>query len=238
MDTGVIVDLETTGLDSEKDRIIEIGVLEFMLEEGQEPIITEMYGACEDPGFALTPEIIELTGLTDASLKGRRIDWQHVQNMLGRASVIIAHNAAFDRGFLLRRPELDLTGAHWACSQKHIDWRGKKHRCRSLNHLAADYGFVNPFAHRALFDTATTFRLIKPHLIEMIGRSYEREVVIEALGAAFEVKDKLRERGYSWDAQVRVWTKQVFESELELERGFLAIDIYGGNARHRETFLS
>ena len=238
MDTGVIVDLETTGIDSEKDQIIEIGLLEFMLEDGQEPIITEMYGACEDPGFALSAEIIELTGLTDASLKGRQINWQHVQSMLGRASVIIAHNAAFDRGFLQKRKELQLSSAHWACSQRHIDWRGKKHRCRSLNHLAADYGFVNPFAHRALFDTATTFRIVKPFLTEMLHRSYEREILLEAVGAAFEVKDKLRERGYSWDAQMRVWAKQVFESELEQERSFLSDAIYHGHLRHKETFLS
>ena len=29
MDFGMIVDLETTGVDSEKDKIIEIGLLEF-----------------------------------------------------------------------------------------------------------------------------------------------------------------------------------------------------------------
>ena len=35
MKLGLIVDVETTGMDPKKDRIIEIGLLEFVQEEGR-----------------------------------------------------------------------------------------------------------------------------------------------------------------------------------------------------------
>ena len=50
MDIGIIVDLETTGIDCEKDEIIEIGIIEFALGTGQEPT-SPTCTALEDPGF-------------------------------------------------------------------------------------------------------------------------------------------------------------------------------------------
>src|SRR5690606_28516977 len=106
MDFGIIIDLETTGLDSAKDEIIEIGLLEFAVEAGKSPLIVGTYGAVEDPGVPLGPEIEKITGIDGSLIKGRTIDWQLVRDWLSRASIIIAHNAAFDRSFLEQRQEL------------------------------------------------------------------------------------------------------------------------------------
>ena len=89
MDVGIIVDIETTGLDPNKDKIIEIGICEFGWEEGAEPILLSMYGGLEDPGIPLDPYISKLTGLTDHSLKNQKIDWQLVQNFWQRANIVI-----------------------------------------------------------------------------------------------------------------------------------------------------
>lgn len=241
MDIGVIVDLETTGLDPLKDQVVEVGLIEFAVSPdsagGLRAGMTGGYSALQDPGRPLPPEVAKLTGLSDDLLVGQSVDWTVVRKTLSRASVVIAHNAAFDRAFLERRPELDGIKPHWACSVKHINWRQHGFKTRALNYLAADHGFVNPFAHRALFDCATTFRLIAPYLEELIRRSYLREYLVSATGAAFETKDILRINGYRWNPESRVWAKNLLEDELEEERKFLATEVYKGDTRHREEKL-
>lgn len=226
MDYGVILDLETTGLSSEKDKIIEIGLLEFAVGMSGKPHITNLYGAVEDPGVPLTEEIVKLTGLTDEALAGQKINWDYVRSVLERSSIVIAHNANFDRSFCEAREELQGLNLHWGCSQKHIDWEGRGFRTKALNYLAADHGFVNPFAHRALFDCATTFRIVEPYFEELLTRSYLNELRVWATGAAFETKDKLRLARYRWDAGARVWFKDIMEDSLEAERHFLRTEIY------------
>lgn len=238
MDFGLILDVETTGINPEEDKIIEIGLLEFGLIEGDgEPHIMNLYGALEDPGQPLSPEIQKLTGLNDAVLSGQRISWDYVRGLMQRAAIVVAHNAEFDRSFIERRPELAEVKPHWACSMKHIDWEAKGFRTRALNYLAADHGFVNPFAHRALFDCATTFRLVSPYFNELVQRSYLREVRVSAVQAAFEMKDKLRNNRYRWDNQRRCWFKDILEDALHSERDFLQKEIYGGHSMHEETWL-
>ncbi len=240
MDFGLVLDVETTGINPDEDRVIELGLLEFGLLEGaEEPQILNLYGALEDPERPLSPEIQKLTGLNDDVLRGQRISWDYVRGLMERAAIVVAHNAEFDRSFIERRPELAGVKAHWACSMKHIDWEAKGFRTRALNYLAADHGFVNPFAHRALFDCATTFRLMSPYFQELVQRSYLREVRVLASHAAFEMKDKLRNNRYRWDAQKKVWFKDVLEDALPLERDFLQKEVYSGlNDLHEETWLN
>ena len=233
MKLGLIVDVETTGMDPKKDRIIEIGLLEFVQEEGRTPVVTRMYGAIEDPGVPLCPEIQKLTGLDDPILAGRRIDWSIVQAFFEQPSIVIAHNAAFDRSFLANHDEIRSHRVHWGCSMRHIDWQKHGYKTRSLNYLAADHGFVNPFAHRALFDCATTLRLISPYLEELVARSFLHEYKLIAVGAPFALKDNLKEHGYHWDAEQRVSYKEIFEDVLETEKAFLRDQIYQGQDPYR-----
>lgn len=237
MDYGLIVDLETTGLDANKDRVIEIGICEFGWSAGSDPTLLGMYGALQDPGIALPPEIVQLTGLTDAALKGHEINWDIVLAAWNRASVIVAHNAQFDRGFLQNIPALKGQVKHWACSVRHIDWDAKGFGTRKLTYLAAEHGFVNPFAHRAVFDCATTFRLVQPHMQELITNSFEPEVKFIAAGSPFESKDILKANHYRWDAEQRVWHKTVINKRADAERQFLAEKVYKGTPRHVEESI-
>lgn len=235
MDFGLIVDLETTGLDATTDRIIEIGLLEFAVLPNRQPAITRCYGAVEDPGIPLSPEITALTGIDSDALKGAKIEWDTVRGFFSRAGIVIAHNASFDRAFLEASGQLNGMKPHWGCSQRHIDWRKHGKNSLALNYLAADHGFVNPFAHRAVFDVATTFRLIVPHLDELVRRSYEREILVRAERSPFESKDLLKARGYRWCATTRCWTRVVTESEIDEERNFLQSQIYHGHSHHTES---
>ncbi len=237
MDTAVIVDVETTGLDPETCEIIELGLVEFGIQSDGSAAILETYGGLEQPVGEISEEITKITGITSEQVCGRKIDWEYVRNKLASASIVLAHNAPFDRGFLEKRSELSGLNLHWGCSQRHIDWDKLGYKTRALNYLAADKGFVNPFAHRAVFDCATTFRVIEPHLGQLIERSYENMFLVKAVGAAFEKKDLLKERRYRWNAQERVWAKEVFEGQLEEERSFLESEVYSGSSCHEEVII-
>lgn len=236
MDYGVILDLETTGIDPENDRIIEIALLEFGVESDKEPVISRGFSAVEDPGVPVSDEILKITGITREILAGQKIDWDYVRGFLANASIVIAHNAEFDRAFLERSGQLKDLKLHWGCSRRHIDWKKHGFRTTALNYLAADHGFVNSFAHRALFDCATTFRVVSAYLPELIARSYEREYLIKAVSSPFESKDVLKQRGYYWNPEARIWERTIPESQLEDERRFLAAEVYKspGASRHQE----
>ena len=65
-DEIVCFDIETTGLKVDREAITEIGAV--VLKDGQ---VTDRFQTFVNPGRRLTPEIIGLTGITDAMLAGR-----------------------------------------------------------------------------------------------------------------------------------------------------------------------
>ncbi|PTR32162.1 DNA polymerase-3 subunit epsilon [Rhodococcus sp. OK519] len=95
--TFVVVDLETTGGSSENDAITEIGAVKVRGGE----VIGEL-GTLIDPGRAIPPYIVEITGITTAMVR----DAPRIDAILpaflefARGAVLVAHNAGFDVGFL------------------------------------------------------------------------------------------------------------------------------------------
>ena len=239
METGLIVDVETTGLDPSKDKIIEFACIKFaIIPETFDLKILSTYSSLEDPGIAVSAEITKITGLDNAILHNQKVDWNIVRTALEEASIVVAHNAEFDRGFIENRVELAEIKKHWACSLKHIRWKKHGFNSRALNYLAADHGFINPFAHRALFDCATTFRLIQNYFAELHELSFQPEMIFFATNATFSKKDLLRDADYRWNNEQRVWSKRVFQCDSEQEKTFLREKIYDGYSQHTEKFLT
>ena len=222
MDKGIIIDLETSGLDYKKDSIIEIGIIEFVICDTDNSLhITNMYSSLQDPGFDISSSISEVTHIRNDFLKSESINWDVVSSFFKSASIVIAHNAEFDSKFLAKRPEIKDIPVHWGCSLNHINWHAHGFKTRALNYLAADMQFVNPFAHRALFDCATTFRVIQNYILELINTSYEQKNRITVSKSAYELSQSFKDRGYKWNKDEKSWFKEVFESTLNDEKTFL-----------------
>ena len=237
MKSGIILDLETTGLNPKEDKIIEIGILKITLDSDYKPYYASSYSELQDPKIPLPSLIEKITGLSDSLLKGQAINWEKVKKDLTEASFIIAHNMPFDKSFLMELDFLSDLKTHWACSQKHIDWHRLGFKSQALNYLACDHGFVNPFPHRALFDCATTYKLISPYFRELLSTSLETEYELMATHAPFKSKDLLKERGYHWNPQKKVWYKSVFQKDLAEEENFLVTKIYEGKKLYQERKL-
>ena len=96
-DEIVCFDIETTGLKVTREAITEIGAV--VLKNGK---ITETFQTFVNPGRRLTPEIIGLTGITDAMLADapslKEALTAFLQFVNGR--VLVAHNAEFDISFI------------------------------------------------------------------------------------------------------------------------------------------
>jgi DNA polymerase-3 subunit epsilon len=93
----VAFDLETTGLDSKKERIVEIGAVRF---DRRGPI--GRFSVLVDPGIPMPPEASRINGITDEMLKGKPTLDEVLGDFLrfARDSVLVAHNASFDCGFV------------------------------------------------------------------------------------------------------------------------------------------
>jgi len=93
----VAFDLETTGLSSKNDRIIEIGAVR--IRNGQE---VDRFQTFVDPGRRLEPKIVELTGITDAMLQGAPSITEVLPKFIEFVGdrILVAHNADFDTGFV------------------------------------------------------------------------------------------------------------------------------------------
>ena len=93
----VVVDLETTGGSPVDDAITEIGAVRF---EGAERVGS--FQTLVDPERPIPPAITHLTGISDRSVAGAPSLATVLPTFLefARGAVIVAHNAAFDVGFL------------------------------------------------------------------------------------------------------------------------------------------
>ena len=96
-DTYVSIDLETTGLNPKRDRIIEIGAIR--VEQGQ---IVEEFSTFVDPGRKLEERITELTGIQDEDLTDApQLDevFPKLLEFMGELP-LLGHRILFDYSFL------------------------------------------------------------------------------------------------------------------------------------------
>ncbi len=234
---GVLLDTETTGLDPRKDKVIELAMIAFGFDErGRVCRVRERFQAFNDPGRPIPAEVVELTGITDEMVRGRSIDPDAVARVVGPAVVVIAHNAAFDRPFVEALHPVFATKA-WACSLSEIPWSEAGIGSAKLDYLAMRYGLFHD-GHRGLTDCEVLLEILarplpgsgEPTLKRLLDTAREPTWRIWALDSPFEMKDRLKARGYRWsdgsDGNPRAWYRDVLDVDLEEEKQYLNTDIY------------
>ncbi len=123
----IVFDTETTGLKPEDgDRVIEIGAVELInhIPTGR------TFRSLINPGRPVSADTVRITGITDEHLVGAP-PFEHpdvvdaFMDFLGE-SVLVAHNAGFDRGFL--NMELERCGRPPVPESRWIDTAGMARR--------------------------------------------------------------------------------------------------------------
>lgn len=110
--TFVALDLETTGLDANRDQIIEIGAVRFQYGR-----IIEQFSTLVNPGRAIPLRVQQITGIRNGDVAQAPPLAEVVPELLAfvdrDVAAVVAHNAQFDLAFLraagveFHRPALD-----------------------------------------------------------------------------------------------------------------------------------
>ena len=224
----VLLDVETTGLDPVEDEIIELGLVRatYSLSASSLTSVQQVTSLFEEPSLPIPPRIVEITGITDEMVAGKRIDDELVDEWLSDRPLIVAHNAGFDRPFFEKRfPQH--ADKPWACSLHGIDWSAANALGRKLEVLLLGLGWFYD-AHRAATDClamAWLFHQDPAAFAQLLERARRKTVIVRAFGTPIEVKDDLKARGYRWYAGERGgmkhWWCEVEEAELGAEQDFL-----------------
>ncbi|MEH6475471.1 MAG: 3'-5' exonuclease [Sneathiella sp.] len=229
---GLLVDVETTGLDTANDKIIELGCILF--EYGLNGIIyriLEEYNGLEDPGQPLDPLIVELTGIVDTDLNNQKLDDTEVNQLIARSDFVIAHNSSFDRPMLERRfPQF--VDKPWGCSLQSVNWQDEGISSGKLDYILFKLGKFHE-GHRAVEDCHATLFILGAELAEnhstamaqVLQKARDPDCRVFAHGAEYDVKDELKARGYKWsdgaNGRAKSWYLDVSEGELVEEARFL-----------------
>jgi len=231
---GVITDAETTGLDPEKDEIIELGITAFTFSESRIGDVIGRFSSFREPSFPIPEEITALTGITNEMVKGHVIPLDQVREIVDPATLVTAHNASFDRGFCERLDPI-FEAKNWACSKNDIDWRARGFEGSKLGYLLSHSGMFHN-GHRAGDDCDGLLEVLdhpsngsRP-FAEMLANSIKITSRIFATNAPFHLKDVLARRGYTWSdgsrGRPKAWWIDIEESKVDSEMSFLQTAIY------------
>jgi DNA polymerase-3 subunit epsilon len=212
----VFVDLETTGLDPNKEKIIEIGMVRCLYSPSAN-LITSVESAVslyQDPGRPISEFITKLTGITDEKVKGQRISRRTVASFLQGNPLMVAHNAGFDRRFF----EVEFPGTYllWACSSLDPDWRDLGFEGIKLEYLVFKHGYFYE-GHRAETDCWALSLLLERNpeaLRRIVAAPGIDRYLIKATGAPFELKGTLRKCGFKWNADEKTWQLKTTDPDL------------------------
>ncbi len=151
----VALDLETTGLEAERDAIIEIGCVKLI--DGR--IVAE-WTSLVNPGRPIPLKITQLTGISDADVADAP-SLRHVGHELTRfigTLPVVGHNVGFDLGFMQVRglyhdnPAVDTFELASLLLPRQDRY--------TLGSLAATFAIQLPDAHRALADARASMSLL------------------------------------------------------------------------------
>jgi DNA polymerase III subunit epsilon len=241
--SAVVIDTETTGMSRDSDQIIELALIrfEYGAESGEIARITDVYSGLEDPGRPIPPESTTIHGITDTMVAGKALDEARIAAVVRDATLIVAHNATFDRPFVEARLPL-FTALPWGCSFEQVPWAEEGFRGAKLEYLGWASGFFYD-AHRGETDCRALLELLRRPLPKsgrvafkrLLEATAEPALRLWATGSPFDSKDLLRERGYRWDAERRCWHRVVPKAAAKEESEWLKTAVYRGRPAQIEV---
>lgn len=198
-----VLDFETTGLDPERDRVIEIGIAVF--ENG---VCSEIRNWLVYPGMPVPEESRAVHGITDEELQHAPRFEGVVHEVLAtlQGKIPVAYNAEFDRRFL--RAELLRTGhpsdaASPPAARSDVSWvdplvwvreLDKYESSQKLTEVCARYSVALERAHRAAGDAEAAGKVLLA-LAPRMPKTYGELVRIQQQYAARQDVDFAALRG-------------------------------------------
>ena len=162
------LDVETTGRDAQKDRVIELAIV-----IGEQGDVRERHSWLVNPGVPVSEESRAVHGIKDEDLVGKPSFAEIAPLVLGvlEGCVPAAYNATFDKSFLLA--ELDRAAVRPdkppPAIRRDVEWLDpltfarelyKDEESRALGEMAARLGIQLENAHRATDDADAALQVL------------------------------------------------------------------------------
>ncbi len=180
--TYCVLDLETTGFSPVTEKITEIGIMKY--KDGK---VIDQFSCFVNPEKPIPAKVIEVTNITNDMVKDAETIDQVFPKMLEfiKGSVLVAHNAAFDIGFLKHNAkvlgyEFDFTYLDTLTLAQELFPEYKTYK---LGRIAKNLGISVEVAHRALDDVDTTVKVFKIMLEKLKGRGAQTLEDIDIYGS-------------------------------------------------------
>lgn len=246
-----LLDCETTDMRRDS-QIIQLGIQRVTYNRITDVIesVDAPWSALEQPTQPISAEATRAHGLTIDDVKGTCFDEDEVQAQFADCRIIIAHNAAFDAPYAVRRFPF-LRRLPWGCSMVDVDW--SRYPSKRLGALLQDHTQHHFNGHDAGRDVAALAHVLatpfgdgRSPLAELLANARAPRSRVLALGAPYASKGALKARGYQWNDPTdeaarfgdKAWWADICADRLPEEREWLGEVVYGGSSRHREIALS
>ena len=212
----LILDTETTGLDPQRDRCIELGAVLFDLPRRSVLSQVSLLLPCDQNAAQAVNGI-------DPELTQQPQPWQQglqwFEALLASADLVVAHNAAFDRQWFGIEP-LPAIYKPWLCTMEDIRWPADRNlRLNpSVRDLALAYSVPVWAAHRALTDCIYLAQVFErcDDLEQLVQQGLEPRRLYRAR-LSYEERHRAREAGFRWNEPVSgAWSRRLSEREAAL----------------------
>lgn len=209
----LILDTETSGLDESKDELVEVGCILFNVPT--KAVLSQLSFLL--PVSSNNAEYIN--GISPI-VSNCSQPWAESINLflkfLECSDLIIAHNVEFDKKWF-GRGKLPLLKKKWVCSLEDINWSFKKTlKSRpSVTDLALAFGIPVWNLHRALSDCYYLAEVFKrcENLENLLLQASEPKYLYKAI-VSYEERSLAKSAGFRWNNPVQgAWTRKLSQNE-------------------------
>jgi DNA polymerase III subunit epsilon len=179
MNNILILDTETTGLDAQKNQVIEVAAILYNLPNqgivSQCSVLIPCQTNAAQKINHIEPKLTQTVNQED-------LKWGigMIERMAARSDVILAHNAKFDRAFSSQALSIDKP---WVCTASEIQWPGLM-GWPKLKDLCLKLGVLYEDAHRGLPDCQVLLKC----LLKLNNLKEQLEGLLKSY--PFRVRDK------------------------------------------------
>lgn len=158
----ICLDIETTGFDSNRDKIIEFAIAKF-----DEKKLIDTFSHLTNPGIPIPPIVKAITNIQDEDLIGKKPFTEYIDQIQDFIEdlPIMGHNISFDTGFLrsqkipINNPEIDTLELSTLLIKNQASY--------SLESLCQSFKIAHVNKHRALDDVMANIDLFRIFLKEI-----------------------------------------------------------------------
>ena len=211
----LIIDTETTGLDSKNDDCLEVGSILFNVKSrsvlAQQSFLLPVENNNAEKINNIPAEITRLPQpLSEAII--------YFESLVRVSDLIVAHNAEFDKKWfgLNKLPRIEKP---WICSMDDMTWPADRQlKTRpSVRDLALAYGVPVWNAHRALTDCIYLAEVFKrcSDFEKLLIRGLEPKILVCA-EISYEERHLAKNSGFRWNDAIKgAWSRKMSRRDIE-----------------------